>query len=239
MTRGQVDVYCPPCLCALKTALDASFYQNDSVYDISVKVDDRLPCTCCPIEDTIGRLRAFLVYLDDVDSGVISTGSNLYLRRIDRPWIERRVYILQGQLLEEQLFTRIDQVGDFLREFGDQDDETVKLIILEAIEAVWILKRKPFESPTLRPEERQILELRYNAAERVIKSHYCGTFTAYRRPMTPNSLSHSTFEDTGREGSLSINSEGDDGDFDADMRRGEEHQNGMEFHVSNKRARLE
>ncbi|KAF4446600.1 prion-inhibition and propagation-domain-containing protein [Fusarium austroafricanum] len=163
---ARVYIYCPPCRCAIRSALIICQGQNKDIILYRTRVDERIPCSCCPSKEKLDRLRSIHKTTYEWDIGLIGDEPfKTSIRYIDRSWLEKRIYALETELYDkDNLRDDRGQISDLLGSLFPREWTEKHLFFAEASHCSWILQTKPFPwSPRF-------------------KTVYLGTFTS--PPMT-------------------------------------------------------
>ncbi|KAJ3545091.1 hypothetical protein NM208_g2684 [Fusarium decemcellulare] len=171
-----VCIYCPPCRCALRTALLICEHQNKRIIHYRTRIDDRIPCTCCPAQEKLHRLRSIHETACNWDRGLVPTFPNGILGHIDRAWLEKRIYNLETEL-HDRGDCRV-QISKLLGSLFCSERE-VALFLGEASQCSWVVQTKPFPWSPRVPKANEIF--RFSVSKMIpleLESHYLGTFTS-------------------------------------------------------------
>ena len=176
----RVFLYCPPCLCAVTTAVAVCVEQTDRVAQFLVRVDHRLRCSCAlEGERLVERVRTLCDTMSDVETGFHwarpGDGRVGWMRYLDRDWIDRLLYeaepeprpdgevevgagnALHGNAEVRAVFTRAG------RRFGCAD----KAVVLGDIANIgWIMNAPPFRSSGRPIQPGQIFVMNTDPAAR-------------------------------------------------------------------------
>ncbi|KAK6532024.1 hypothetical protein TWF694_003187 [Orbilia ellipsospora] len=189
-----VNIYCPPCRCLVRTALlVCRKYNRLSKY--RVRVDDRLPASCCSELDKLQRMRGFANTLYESDDGLAPSGIGYYswdlLKNLDRVWLEQRVYYLEARVFGIHKSTTVrHQVNDFFVSIAEEQGFKIRpVLMVEANQGAWILQGPPFPWNPIPPKENQLFEVYKPGDQSEPMSKYIGTFTAPKfQTMLPTPL---------------------------------------------------
>ena len=110
---ARVDVYCAPCACAIQTAIKLCSAESSRLISYEVKVDDRVPVSCCSTSSMIDRLNSLLIKIQEHEAGLLKNQSNLntlWIKFLDRVWIEQRIHELEGNIYPGEE-SKSDKVG--------------------------------------------------------------------------------------------------------------------------------
>ncbi|KAK6530802.1 hypothetical protein TWF281_007639 [Arthrobotrys megalospora] len=187
-----INIYCPPCRCSLKTALSiCSSSKTQKLSQYRVRVDDRLPASCCTNSDNLRRMRSIAKTSYDLDDQLLKRNSRSSiswesLENLDRLWLEQRIYDLEERaFVAREPMAAHQQINDFLVSISDPEeigDKINSVVILEATQGAWILQSQPFPWTPIPPKENQIFLLSRTTRDQptAINVKYHGTFTAHK-----------------------------------------------------------
>ncbi|EKJ68580.1 hypothetical protein FPSE_11238 [Fusarium pseudograminearum CS3096] len=182
---ARVYICCPPCRCAIRTALIISQGQNKDIIHYRIRVDERIPCSCCPSKEKLHRLRSIHKTTCEWDMGlIVDEPFGAYIRYIDRVWLEKRIYTLETELYDKDN-PREDrgQISELLESFFSITSIEKHLLLAEASQCSWILQTKPFPWSPRVCKANEIFRLSVlKSSPLEFKTVYLGTFTS--APMT-------------------------------------------------------
>jgi len=182
---SRMHIYCAPCRCAVRTALILS-RQGISAKTTFVRIDDRIPSTCCDARDITTQLRSFIATvnareLSQVDWFPIDS-RQVDVDYIDKEWIENRVYTLDSELYEGEVNEdRVKSIGRFLDDI-EKGENMHSVVLLEATSGAWILQTPPFRTSPLVAKQLEVFNYRctrssWSGVSFEKKGIYRGTFT--------------------------------------------------------------
>ena len=155
----KVDVFCAPCACAIQTAIRLCHAESSPLIRYEVKVDDRVPVSCCANSSKINHLNSLLIKIQEHDAGLLINQSHLntaWIGFLDRVWIEQRIYEL-----ETNLYTGEDSKSDkwgiveLLKTLTSQ----YCLLLGEIDRCLWILQTEPFPWTPRMPKANEIYQV--------------------------------------------------------------------------------
>lgn len=92
-------IICPPCRCAIHDALIISNNKKElweRKLEFSIRIDERLPTTCCPQADKLKRLQTLAVTLHEFDEGKLTKfHDGGQLQKVDLFYLEQRIRRLE------------------------------------------------------------------------------------------------------------------------------------------------
>ncbi|KAM7196737.1 hypothetical protein V8F20_006930 [Naviculisporaceae sp. PSN 640] len=172
----------PPCSCVIHDALIVS---NNAPYidrlEYIVRIDERIPTTCCRREDQLERLRTLATTLREFDEGKrAGFKKGRYLAKIDLPYLEKRIRTLELEDChrEQEGFSCTGvQVSELLMEQAKHHGNIIYMG--EAKSCGWILKSPPFaHSWSARPPAaKEIFRLNRDAGRDEIEVEFLATYT--------------------------------------------------------------
>jgi hypothetical protein len=155
----KVDVFCPPCACAIQTAIRLCSAESTKLIRYIAKVDDRISVSCCAESTKIDRLNSLLTKIQEYEAGILAeqTGFNRkWIQYIDRVWIEQRIYHLETQLYTQEAYkTDHWSIAELLKDLPSKNS----VFLGEIDRCLWILQTKPFPWTPRMPKENEIYEL--------------------------------------------------------------------------------
>lgn len=184
--QSTLHIYCPPCRCAIRTALILC-HQGLSGGKAWVRVDDRIPTTCCDAQDTAQLLQSFIETINAYEldqKNVFPSGSYRGdVEYMDKEWIENRVYTLQVDLYAGEAHEdRFKNFESCLRDM-EKGEGIHSVVLVEASSGAWILQTAPFRKSPRMPKQTEVYSYRcpkvvYSWNNRFEdKGIYRGTFT--------------------------------------------------------------
>lgn len=149
-----VRIYCPPCHCAVRTALLVCSQQTRHVQPgkseghirFRTRIDERIPCSCCPTNGKLKRLRSLAHTINEWDLGLVNNPDlKDVLEFLDRPWLEKRIYSREVELCQvekrQDEWERVSQLMDEVVRWHPRD---FNVVLGEASQCCWIVQTKPF-----------------------------------------------------------------------------------------------
>ncbi|RSM07387.1 hypothetical protein CEP52_005209 [Fusarium oligoseptatum] len=179
---AKVKIFCPPCRCAVRTALLVCSQQSSKEVEHKVGIDDRVPTSCCLESEKLQRLRSLFKTIRELDEGtigdeVVPIRKDL-LKHLDRPSLEHRIYRLETELYDnEQYKPPLQQVAELLSETRNADG-SIPIYLGEASRCAWIIQKAPFPWSPRVPKENEIFKFDRDYAKVNFTSTYLGTFTS-------------------------------------------------------------
>ncbi|KAH6869266.1 prion-inhibition and propagation-domain-containing protein [Thelonectria olida] len=194
---AKVKILCPPCRCAVRTALLVCSQQSSKKVEYKVGIDDRMPVSCCPEAEKLQRLRSLFKTLRELDEGSIGDEAvgirKDLLKHLDRPSLEHRIYRLETELYDNEHYKRpSQQVAELLSETRDADG--IPIYLGEASRCAWIVQKAPFPWSPRVPKESEIFKFERDYVKVNFTSTYLGTFTSSSQlthAVVPTPRSHS------------------------------------------------
>jgi Prion-inhibition and propagation len=170
---AKMFILCPPCLCQLHTALLICLGAEVSpLLEFCIRIDDRLPSSCCRGGQPSERLKSFdqrIKYLEGRMTAAkavpIQAANNI--GRIDCPWLEKRIFRVEGDLIEP-LFAEDPSaiVSDMLADCTDKRLPTAGIVILGELSCCNVILEDVFMTRSARkPRETDIYELKRSRDE--------------------------------------------------------------------------
>ncbi|KAH0536310.1 hypothetical protein FGG08_006803 [Glutinoglossum americanum] len=155
---ARVDVFCAPCACAIQTAIRLCHAESSELISYEVKVDDRIPVSCCANLSKIDRLNSLLIKIQEHDAGLLNDQSHLntqWIRFLDRVWIEQRIYEL-----ETTIYTGEDSKSDqwSIAELLKTLTSRYCVLLGEVDRCLWILQTDPFPWTPRMPKANEIYQ---------------------------------------------------------------------------------
>lgn len=185
-------VVCPPCRVAIRSALMAGqeYYRKKLKY--IVRIDDRLPASCCPEHKKLGRLQSLAHALVELDQGELKAFDDAHLLKIvDRPYLDQRIYDLQMKEYQDKepsssssssvsSFSPVEQMSQLLGEHTKHPGTVVYLA--EASACSWIVDIAPFEWSTREVQGGQLFRFTPDKDIEELTREFLGTFTCVPPP---------------------------------------------------------
>jgi len=204
-------IFCPPCRCAIRDALIISM-MSDELVDYTIRIDDRIPASCCQETDKIRRLRTLVQTLSAFDEGQMTEprehmtkiGCAPLLARVDRAYIEQRVYQLEIKFYGNERYMPIrPQITELLNETATAD--VTRVFLGEARTCSWIIQTPPFTWSPRVPKEKELFLLTCLYGAKTFTSEYLGSFTcAISTAAEPAPVLHTSKPRSGRKGTPSL-----------------------------------
>ncbi|KKO99571.1 hypothetical protein THAR02_08333 [Trichoderma harzianum] len=193
---AKVMILCPPCRCAVRTALLVCSQQSSKKIKYRVCIDDRMPISCCLETEKLQRLRSLMKTIRDLDEGSIGDEAapimKDLLRHLDRVSLEQRIYRLEIELYDnEHYIPPQQQIAELLSETYHAD--SIPIYLGEAKSCAWIVQKAPFPWSPRVPRESEIFKFTKDSNKLSFTSTYLGTFTSSRplmRTVVPTTLAH-------------------------------------------------
>ncbi|EPE30419.1 hypothetical protein GLAREA_03386 [Glarea lozoyensis ATCC 20868] len=89
----DIKIYCSPCACAIRTALRISKERSTLLIEYTVRVDERLPPSCCSYSTLVDAISSLLRIIQLAESGQLGRIANVIdhnlLKYLDRQWTEK------------------------------------------------------------------------------------------------------------------------------------------------------
>ncbi|RTE78958.1 hypothetical protein BHE90_006573 [Fusarium euwallaceae] len=195
---AKVKIFCPPCRCAVRTALLVCSQQSSKEVEYKVGIDDRMPTSCCLESEKLQRLRSLFKTIRELDEGTIGDEAvpirKDLLKHLDRPSLEHRIYRLETELYDnEQYKLPRQQVAELLSETRNVDG-SIPIYLGEASRCAWIVQKAPFPWSPRVSKESEIFKFERDYGKVNFTSTYLGTFTSssqLTRAVVPTPWPHS------------------------------------------------
>ena len=98
---ASVNIYCPPCACAIRTALTVCAQESSALIKYTTRIDERLPSSCCSYSTIVKTLTSVLRIMQLTESGQLGPQGDILslqlLQHLDRVWIEKMLYRLESK----------------------------------------------------------------------------------------------------------------------------------------------
>jgi hypothetical protein len=177
---AHMTLYCAPCIRAIRTALLTCARESSTFLGCLVRVDDRIPSSCCPEVRKLDRLVSLVSRVKEREAGTLQYLHENF-KYLDRPWIEKRIYELEEELSTPgDPQTIFDRIKTFLEVISYGPSNRAVAILGEPNECAWILQTKPFEWKARMPKETEVYLLQlisYNEHKSVWDRELLGSFT--------------------------------------------------------------
>jgi hypothetical protein len=177
---ADVKIYCPPCACAMRSALTICKNNSSDLIKYTVRVDERLPCSCCPysnIVDTISSLLQTIQLTESDQLGRLKDDLHFsMLKHLDKEWIEKMLYGLEfnpPQLRSKTSLIR--RVGQLVSETAAKESKAVFICEMDYLRP--ILEMSAFPRLPRPPRVNEIYRMQKLSATLPWKIDYLGTFT--------------------------------------------------------------
>ena len=179
---GTVYVYCAPCVRQIQTSMNICCGLGVSkLLNFAVRVDDRIPCSCCPAPLGLVGLTSLRDRLREKDISRFAGKEECF----DRPWIEQRIFAIEEEIFDRQ--SEISASSNIERIFTecrtDLQSVCVGVVVLgEVIHCSSMLEAIPFPVQARKPRETDIYQVQciYAAGSSQIqnwKRQYIGSYT--------------------------------------------------------------
>ncbi|KAI9856456.1 MAG: hypothetical protein M1813_009112 [Trichoglossum hirsutum] len=160
---ARVDVFCAPCACAIQTAIRLCQAESSQLISYEVKVDDRVPVSCCANLSKIDRLNSLLITIQEYDAGLLNDQSHLntqWIRFLDRVWIEQRIYELETTIYTGEDFKPGQwSIAELLKTLTSR----YCVLLGEVDRCLWILQTEPFPWTPRMPKANEIYQARWQS----------------------------------------------------------------------------
>ena len=165
-------ILCPPCRCAIRDALIISGQSDGDVLGYTVRIDDRIPASCCTEIGKLQLLRTFAQRLCEYDEVLLTEPDNAnLLKHIDRSYLEQRIYDLETKAYENERYLPIrPQVSQLFNEGPKYDN--IAIYMGEAITCSWIIQTAPFVWSPRVPKERELFRFLLNLPTKELRPEY-------------------------------------------------------------------
>ncbi|KAK0516272.1 hypothetical protein JMJ35_000875 [Cladonia borealis] len=185
--KDNVYIYCAPCLCQIWTAFRICIGAKgpaDSLFQLCVRIDDRLRATCCQVSSGAAGLAAVVdqirsIEMDSKTMYPSFLGKNI--KYIDRDWIDQRLYDQEDEVFQ------IPAVGgarslSFIFDRLPTKDLAALIVLGERDHLVPMLQYSPFQRSERILRENQFFNVKREEidGERRWSLKYLGSFTAKR-----------------------------------------------------------
>jgi hypothetical protein len=161
----DVKIYCPPCACAIRTALRICCDNSTILIKYIVRVDERLQSSCCSYSTLVDTISSLLRIIQLTESGQLGRLHDVLdssmLQYLDRQWIERMLYRLECKPPRHRHKASLSRrVGQLVYETAAKDYHAVFIGEIDYLRPV--LEMSAFPRPPRPP--------RINEVYRMIKS---------------------------------------------------------------------
>ena len=194
----KVYIYCAPCLCQIWTAFricDRAPGPIQALFQLCVRIDDRLPATCCQVSSCTAGLAAIVDQIRSIEMD----GKHLYpsylgkhIKYIDRDWIDQRLDEQADEVFQMPAGGAARSLSFIFDRLPSRDLAAV-IILGERDHLVPMLQYSPFQTSERVLRENEFFQVK---RERVVNEwswslKYLGRFTAKKSPsaQTGNSSS--------------------------------------------------
>ena len=177
---ANVKIYCPPCACAIRSALTICKNNSSDLIKYIVRVDERLPCSCCPYSTVVETITSLLQTMQLTESdqlGRLERDLNIgLLKHLDRQWIEKMLYQLESKPPQLRSKTSlIQRVGQLVCESASKISKAVFICEMDYLRPV--LEMSAFPKLPRPPRVNEIYRMQKSSATLPWKIDYLGTFT--------------------------------------------------------------
>ena len=158
---GTVYIYCAPCVRQIHTSWQLCYGSGISrLLSFAVRVDDRVPCSCCPA--TLGL--AGLISLRDKLKETDALSTDKRAECFDQPWIEQRIFAMEEEMFEVQYEESV--TNNISRIFSECESERQSrcagiVILGELIPCSAMLDATPFAMQARKARETDIYQVQY------------------------------------------------------------------------------
>jgi hypothetical protein len=181
---AKIFFYCALCICSVQAALQMSYSMSTSLLQCLVRVDDRILSRCSQGQNKCVAFKSIIDFMDSYDSGiadpVILKGKNTtHMNYLDRPWIEERLYELDGQQ-DDYLSTHTEPstVATIFAQHRNDSKIAGVVIIGESEQCKLIMRTPPFPTDSRPPVERGVYRMYQQGYPTKWKRKFLGTFTS-------------------------------------------------------------
>ena len=176
---ADVKIYCPPCACAIRSALTICQKNSSDLIKYTVRVDDRLPSSCCShstIVDTISSLLEIIQLTESDQLGKLKKDLEYHmLKHLDRQWIEKMLYRWESKPPKYRSKTsQIHRVGQLISETATKESQAVFICEIDYLRPV--LEMSAFPKLLRPPRVNEIYRMQKSSAT-PWKINRIGTFT--------------------------------------------------------------
>ena len=185
--KDKVYIYCAPCLCQIWTAFricEGASGPAAALFQLFVRIDDRLPATCCQVSSGTAGLVAVVDQIRSIEMD----GKTLFppyhgenIKHIDRDWIDQRLYDQEDEVFQMSAVGGARSLS-FIFDRLPLKDLAAMIILGERDHLVPMLKYSPFQT-----SERILRENQFFKVKREIIDEewswslkYLGSFTPKR-----------------------------------------------------------
>lgn len=177
---ADVKVYCPPCACAIRTALRICQEKSSELIKYVVRVDERLPSSCCSYSTIVDTISSLLRTIQLTESDQLGRLTDILhfsmLRFLDRQWIEKMIYRLESKppRLRDKT-SLIRRVGQLVSETAAKEIHAVFISEMDYLRP--FLEISTFPRLPRPPRVNEIYRMQKSAPAVPWKIKYLGTFT--------------------------------------------------------------
>jgi hypothetical protein len=177
---ADVKIYCPPCACAIRTALTICNDHSSDLIKYIVRVDERLPSSCCSYSTIVATISSLLQTIQITESGQLGRLKDILqfgmLKYLDRQWIEKMIYRLESKPPRLRPKTSlIRRVGQLVSETAAKEYQAVFIGEMDYLRPV--LEMSAFPRLPRPPRVNEIYRMLKSSAALPWKIKYLGTFT--------------------------------------------------------------
>ena len=186
---ATVHVYCAPCVRQIHTAFDICRGSNISpLFEFSIRVDDRIPSSCCPDTKGIDGLVSLINWIKETEYETpwkLARGqSSLHL--LDRPWIEERIYQAEQETYQPSYWD--DPPGNIRRIYNEvsfeSGEKSIVVILGEVGPISLMMECPPFPQDARKPRETEMFEIYRPRNSETWLRNYIGSYS--RNPKMPD-----------------------------------------------------
>jgi hypothetical protein len=176
----DIKIYCSPCACAIRTALRISKDRSTLLIKYTVRVDERLPSSCCSystLVDTISSLLHIIQLAESSQLGrIVNVIDRSLLTHLDRQWIEKMLYRLECKPPNYRSQLGLQRrVGQLVSEAAAEHPKAVFIGEIDYLRP--LLEMSVFPRLPRPPRVNELYQIKKSSAADPWKVKYLGGFT--------------------------------------------------------------
>jgi hypothetical protein len=184
---AKLFFYCAPCICSIQATLKMSAELSTRLLRCVVRVDDGISSSCGHEKGKSMALKSIIEFMDTFESGIadpeLIKGKNIgYIKFLDRPWIEQRLFDLDDNQYGYRPLPNIQSTIARIFTQHKDDSKTAGIVILGEFEqCTSIMQTPPFPADPKPLLERGVYQMK---SGNPWKRKFLGTFAT--RPSSKN-----------------------------------------------------
>lgn len=197
--KYKVYIYCAPCICQIWTAFRiCKGVQGPAkaVFQMCVRIDDRLMATCCQVPSNTAGLAAVVEQIRSIE---MDGNHREHIEHIDRDWIDQRLYDQEDDIFQISAVGEARSLSCIFDQFPYGYLAAV-IILGERDFLVPMLQYSPFQTSERTLRENQFFQVKrqVNDSEWRWSLKYLGSFTA-KRSLSAQTISLSSTHPRGQQ----------------------------------------